>query len=85
MFYQLQSSAILEFHPPSDVSISIGQVFPSDQLCPVSLIIQVLKEGNVSITSEFWIVHSMMTHTNQDEDEGADFERKQAIWMLKEK
>ncbi len=24
------------------------------------------------------------TH-NQDEDEGADFERKQAIWMLKEK
>jgi len=26
----------------------------------------------------------MMTHTNQDDDEGADFERK-VIWMLKEK
>ncbi len=27
----------------------------------------------------------MMTHTNQDEDEGADLREKQAIWMLKEK
>ncbi len=26
----------------------------------------------------------MMTHINKDEDEGADFEKKQAIWMLKE-
>ncbi len=26
-----------------------------------------------------------MTHSNQDEDEGADFERKEAIWTLKEK
>ncbi len=26
----------------------------------------------------------MMTYTNQDEDEGADFERKKAIWILKE-
>ncbi len=30
----------------------------------------------ISINSVFWIFHSMMTHTNQDEDEGADFERK---------
>ncbi len=29
----------------------------------------------ISITSVFWILHSM-THTNEDEDEGADFERK---------
>ncbi len=37
----------------------------------------------ISITSVFWILHSMMTHTNQDE---ANFLReKQAIWMLKEK
>ncbi len=27
----------------------------------------------------------MTTHTNQDEDEGADFEEKQVICMLKEK
>ena len=27
----------------------------------------------------------MMTYTNQDEDEEADEEEKQAIWMLKEK
>ncbi len=84
MFYQIRSSALLEFIPRSDVSISIGtgvsRVFLSDQLCPVALILQVLKAGNVilvlSITSAFWILHSMMTHTNQDEDEGADFERK---------
>ncbi len=52
MFYQLRSSALLEFIPLSDVSISIGtvasQVFLSDQLCPVALILQVLKAGNVS-------------------------------------
>ncbi len=29
----------------------------------------------ISIISAFWILHSM-THTNQDEDEGAGFERK---------
>ncbi len=127
MFYQLRSSALLEFIPLSDVSISIGtvasQAFLSDQLCPTALIIQVLKAGNVSyqlyimlpdslgfiprehtyktcitwmhckslwikasakcinvnvnisITSVFWILHSTMTHTNQDEEEGADFER----------
>ncbi len=37
---------------PSDVSISIGtvasRVFLSDQLCPVALILQVLKAGNLS-------------------------------------
>ncbi len=46
------SSALLGFIPVSDVSISIGtvasQVFLSDQLCPVALIIQILKAGNVS-------------------------------------
>ncbi len=51
MFYQIRSSALLEFHPRSDVSISIGtvssQVFLSDQLCPVAIIDQVLKAGNV--------------------------------------
>ncbi len=30
----------------------------------------------IAITSVFWILHSIMTHTNHDEDEGADFERK---------
>ncbi len=30
----------------------------------------------ISIASVFRVLHSMTTHTNQDEDEGADFERK---------
>ncbi len=60
------------------MSISIGtvasQVFLSDQLCPVALIIQILKAGNVSY--QLYPLYSMTTHTNQDEDEGADFGRK---------
>ncbi len=52
MFYQLSCSALLEFHPLSDVSICIGtvasQVFLSDHLRPVALILQILKAGNVS-------------------------------------
>ncbi len=85
MFYQLSSSALLEFHPLSDVSISIGtvasQVFLSDQMCPVALILQILQAGNVSYQLYPLLLYSessipMMTHTNEDEDEGADFERK---------
>ncbi len=30
----------------------------------------------INLLNLFWILHSMMTHTYQDEDEGADFERK---------
>ncbi len=60
------------------MSISIGtvasQVFLSDQLCPVALIIPILKAGNVSY--QLYSLYSMTTHTNQDEDEGADFGRK---------
>ncbi len=52
MFYQIKRTALLEFIPFIDVSISIGtvasRVFVSDQLCPVALILQILKAGNVS-------------------------------------
>ncbi len=52
MFYQIKRIALLEFIPLIDGSISIGtvasQVFLSDQLCPVLLILQELKAGNVS-------------------------------------
>ncbi len=37
--------------------------------CVVSVI-------SITSASAFGILHSMMTHKNQDEDEGADFERK---------
>ncbi len=84
-FYQLRSSALLEFHPSiwcdhkywnscltdlsewSAVSCCINSSDIKSRECVVSVI---------SITSVFWILHSMMTHTNQDEDEGADFARK---------
>ncbi len=67
------------------VSISIGtvtsQVFLSDQLCPVALILQILKAGNVSY--QLYPLHSecciRWRHTNQVEDEGADSREKQAI------
>ncbi len=39
----------------------------------------------IAITSVFWILHSMMTHTNQYEDEGADFERKASNLDAKKK
>ncbi len=52
MFYQIKRRALLEFIPLIDVSISIGtvasRVFLRDQMCPVALIIPVLKAGNVS-------------------------------------
>ncbi len=85
MFYQLRSSALLEFHPPiwcehkywtscltglskwSAVSCCIHSSGIKSRECVVSVI---------SIASVFLILHSMITHTNQDEDEGADFERK---------
>ncbi len=85
MFYQLRSSALLELHPPiwcenkywtscltglskwSAVSCCINSSGIKSRECVVSVI---------SIASVFWILHSMMTDTNQDEDEGADFERK---------
>ncbi len=84
IFYQLRSSALLEFHPLSDVSIRIGtvasRVFLSDQLCPYINSSDIKSRERVvsviAITSVFWILRSMMTHTNQDEDEGADFVRK---------
>ncbi len=93
MFYQLRSSALLEFIPLSDVSIRIrtvaSQVFLSDQLCPVAWIIQALKAGNmpyrIGYIHYFWILHSMMKHTNQDEDEGADFKRKASNLEAKRK
>ncbi len=83
MFYQLRSSARLEFIPLSDVSRSIGtvssRVFLSDQLCPVAFILQMLKAGNVSYQLYPLLLYSgsciRWWHTNQDEDEGADFER----------
>ncbi len=71
--YQLRSSALLEFHPPiwcehkywnrcltglskwSAVSCGINSSGIKHRECVVSV---------VSITSAFWILHSMMTHTN---------------------
>ncbi len=62
MFYQLRRSALLELIPLSDVSISIGtvasQVFLSDQLCPVALLLQILKAGNVSYQLYPLLLHS---------------------------
>ncbi len=91
MFYQLRSSALLEFIPLSDVSISIGtvasQVFLSDQLCPVALILQVLKAGNVSYQLYPLLLYSESCirwwHTPTRMK--LILREKQAIWMLKEK
>ncbi len=62
MFYQIRSSARLEFIPLSDVSRSIGtvasRVFLSDQLCPVAFILQILKAGNVSYQLYPLLLHS---------------------------
>ncbi len=81
MFYQLRRSALLEFHLPircehkywnscltglskwSAVSSCINSSDIKSRECVVSVI---------SIA----FLHSMTTHTNQDENEGADFERK---------
>ncbi len=93
MFYQLRNSALLEFIPRSDVRISIGpvasQVFLSDQLCPVALIIQVLKAGNVSYQSYPLLLYSESCirwwHTQtRMKTRDRSLREKQAIWMLKE-
>ncbi len=94
MFYQLRSSALLEFIPLSDVSISIGtvasQVFLSDQLCPVALILQVLKAGNVSYQLYPLLLYSESciqwwhTQTRMKTRE-LTLREKQAIWMLKKR
>ncbi len=83
MFYQIKRTALLEFIPLIDVSISIGtvasQVFLSDQLCPVAVILHVLKACHISYMHYFCILNLAFdddTHTNQNEDEGVVFERK---------
>ncbi len=65
------------------MSISNGtvasQVFLSDPLCPVALIVQILKQGmyRLSYIHCFCILSlSFDDDTNQNEDEGAAFERK---------
>ncbi len=93
MFYKIKRTALLEFIPLIDVSIHIGavasQVFLRDQLCPVALILQILKAGNVSYQLYPLLLHSESCirwwHTNQDEDEGADFERKESNLDAKRK
>ncbi len=87
------SSALLGFIPVSDVSISIGtvasRVFLSDQLCPVALIIQILKAGNVSYQLYPLLLYSEScirwwpTQTRMKTRE-LTLREKQAIWMLKE-
>ncbi len=68
MFYQLKSSALLEFHPP----IWCEHKYWNSCLAGLS------KWWAVSccINSSGIKMHSMITHTTQDEDERADFERK---------
>ncbi len=78
----------------SDVSINIGtvasQVFLSDQLCPVAVILQILKAGNVSYQLYPLLLHSESyirwwhTQTRMKMRE-LTLREKQAIWMLKEK
>ncbi len=93
MFYQLRSSALLEFHPPVCCEYkynSSWQVFLSDQLCPVALIIQVLKAGNVSYRLYPLLLYSEScnrwwhTQTRMKTRE-LTLREKQAINMLKEK
>ncbi len=91
MFYQLGRSALLEFIPLSNVSISIGTVAWQDfQLCPVALILQILKAGNVSYQLYPLLLHSESciwwwhTQTRMKTRE-LTLREKQAIWMLKEK
>ncbi len=76
------------------MSISIGkvasQVFLSDQMCPVALILQILKAGNVSYRLYPLLLHSEScirwwhTQTRMKTRE-LTLRDKQAIWMLKEK
>ncbi len=58
-----------------------SRVFLSDQLCPVALILQILKAGNVSYPLYPLLLYSESCirwwHTQtRNEDEGTDFERK---------
>ncbi len=83
----------------SDVSIIIGtveQVFLSDQLCPVNSSLFCITSSDIksrecvvsviSITSAFWILHSMMTLSKtRMKMRELTLREKQAIWMLKEK
>ncbi len=76
------------------MSISIwtvsSQVFLSDQLCPVALILQILKAGNVSYRLYPLLLYSEScirwwhTQTRMKMRE-LTLREKQAIWMLKEK
>ncbi len=93
MFYQLRSSAYLEFHRPiwcehkywnscltglskwSAVSCCINYSGIKSRECVISVI---------SITSAFWILHSMMIQTRMKMRE-LTLREKQAMWMLKEK
>ncbi len=94
MFYQLRSSALLDFHPFiwcehkywdsfltglskwSAVSCCINSSDIKSRECVVSVI---------SITSVFWIMHSIMTHTQtRMKTRELTLREKQAIWMLKE-
>ncbi len=94
MFYQIKRTALLEFILLSDVSISIGtvssRVFLTDQLCPVALILQILKAGNVSyqlyplLLSSESCIRWWHTQTRMKMRE-LTLREKQAIWMLKEK
>ncbi len=94
MFFQLRSSALLEMHSPiwcehkywntcltglskwSAVSCCIHSSHIKSRECVVSVI---------SITSVFWILHSMMTHKPGWRWGSWLLREKQAIWMLKEK
>ncbi len=78
----------------SDVRMSIGtvasHVFLSDQLCPVALILQVLKSGNVSYQLYPLLLYSesciQWWHTQtRMKTRKLTLREKQAIWMLKEK
>ncbi len=66
-----------------------SQVFLSDQLCPVALILQVLKAGNVSYQLYALLLYSEScirwwnTQTRMKTREQT-LREKQAIWMLKE-
>ncbi len=77
----------------SDVSISIetvaSRVFISDQLCPVALILQILKSEHVSYQLYPLLLYYesciQWWHTQTRMKMRELTERKQAIWMLKEK
>ncbi len=94
MFYQLRSSALLEFHRDLMWDICIGtvasRVLLSDQLCPVELILQILKAGNVSYQLYPLLLYSEScirwwhTQTRMKTRE-LTLREKQAILMLKEK